>query len=300
MTKAEIAEFYGLTTNVHWTSTATTARTTAVTAAKQVNADEGKENAHFDLDAIRAKTAEERRRILSEIAPPLESLPDYINWVQLGAVTPVKNQAGCGSCWAFSTTGALEGAKFLKTGELVSLSEQQLLDCDHIDMGCLGGLMDNGFQFDKLNGGLCSEDDYPYVSEEHKTCRSCTPVPGSTVQTYIDVPAGDEMALVSAIAIQPVSVAVDAADPIFQFYRDGVINNDDCGSGGFVNHGVLAVGYGTDLETQEPYFLVKNSWGTAYGLNGGYVKIGRKSKNGHEWGVCAILSNRSSFPIVKA
>lgn len=235
----------------------------------------------------------EDRRELFESMTPL-TLPDYINWIQMGAVAPVKNQGSCGSCWAFSTTGALEGAKAIKTGELVPLSEQNLLDCDHEDLGCNGGLMDNAFKFDEKSGGLCSEADYPYMARRGKFCNTnCTDVPGSIVKTFIDVPSGDEKSLLSAVAMQPISVAIDASQMVFQFYKDGVIADDSCGSGGNLDHGVLAVGYGTDLDTQHPYFLVKNSWGEEWG-DQGYVKIGRGGNN--EFGVCAILK-MASFPV---
>ena len=225
------------------------------------------------------------------------SLPDYVNWVQMGGVTPVKNQGSCGSCWAFSTTGALEGARFVKTGELVALSEQNLLDCDHVDLACNGGLMDNAFKFDEKSGGLCSEKDYPYEAKRNDVCNpsNCTDVPGSIVSTFIDVPPGDVNALVSAIAMQPISIAIEASQFVFQFYKTGVINDDSCGSRGSIDHGVLAVGYGTDLESQEPYFLVKNSWGATWGSEG-YVKLGRKSKN--QFGICSVLK-LASFPVVE-
>lgn len=239
-------------------------------------------------DAI---AAEARRALREQV-----SLPDYVDWRANGAVTPIKNQGACGACWAFSTTGALEGARFLKTGELVSLSEQNLLDCDHVDLGCNGGLMDNAFKFDEKSGGLCSEADYPYRAKRNSMCMTnCTDVPGSLVKTFIDVPPGEEKALVSAIAMQPISIAIEASQFVFQFYKKGVITDDNCGSRGSIDHGVLAVGYGTDLETQAPYFLVKNSWGPSWGDNG-FVKIGRKSKN--QFGICSILK-LASFPVVE-
>jgi C1A family cysteine protease len=201
-----------------------------------------------------------------------------------------------GSCWAFSTTGALEGARFIQTGELIALSEQNLLDCDHTDMGCNGGLMDNAFKFDEKSGGLCSEADYPYEAKRHSTCNTnCTDVPGSIVKTFVDVPPGSEMDLLAALAMQPVSIAIEASTFAFQFYKNGVITDESCGSDGSIDHGVLAVGYGSDLETNTPYFLVKNSWGETWGSNG-FVKIGRQSKS--KWGICSILK-MASFPITE-
>ena len=114
--------------------------------------------------------------------------------------------------------------------------------------------------------------------------------------SFVDVPPSDEMALLAAIAMQPISVAIQADQFVFQFYKSGVITDDSCGSRGSIDHGVLAVGYGTDLDTQEPYFIVKNSWGPSWG-DKGYVKIGRKSKN--QFGICSILK-MASFPIVEA
>jgi C1A family cysteine protease len=249
-------------------------------------------------NAAAKKSAQEAISTSTETARHLNtvSLPDYVNWVQLGGVTPVKNQASCGSCWAFSTTGALEGAKFVRTGELVALSEQNLLDCDHEDLGCNGGLMDNAFKFDEKTGGLCSEEDYPYEAKQNKICRTdCTDVPGSIVRTFYDVPPGDETSMLAAIAMQPISIAIQADQFVFQFYKGGVLTDSSCGAAGNIDHGVLAVGYGTDLDTQEPYFLVKNSWGAVWG-DQGYIKLGRKSDN--EFGMCAILK-MASYPEVE-
>jgi len=254
---------------------------------------------HVVQNLINNKAEIRTARHLNEEAyqeQPLE-LPDYVNWTTLGGVTPVKNQGACGSCWAFSTTGALEGAKFVRTGELVALSEQNLLDCDHKDLGCRGGLMDNAFKFDEKTGGLCSELDYPYQARQGSVCNpmNCTDVPGTIVSTFYDVPPGKTKALVAAIAMQPISVAIQANQFVFQFYKGGVLDDDSCGNAGQLDHGVLAVGYGSDLETNEPYFVVKNSWGDSWGENG-FIRLSRKSKN--DYGMCAILK-MASYPEVK-
>ena len=139
----------------------------------------------------------------------MDAIPAAVDWVQAGAVTGVKDQGQCGSCWSFSTTGALEGAYFLKTGKLVSFSEQQLVDCDNVDSGCNGGLMDNAFQYVQVHG-LTSEAAYPYQAVQG-TCKPFTPVlKAGGVQGFVDVPSGDENTLAAAVAQQPVSVAIQA------------------------------------------------------------------------------------------
>jgi len=221
----------------------------------------------------------------------LSGLPDEVDWVKEGAVTPVKNQGSCGSCWAFSTTGALEGAYFLKTGKLVSFSEQELVSCDKVDQGCNGGLMDNADRFIQTLGGLCTEDDYPYVSGTgHKaSCnRNCEVVEGSSPKQIVDV-AHNRESLEEAVAKQPVSVAIQADQLAFQFYRRGVLTGN-CGHQ--LDHGVLVVGYGT--LKGKTYWKVKNSWGPSYGL-GGYILIQRgKPVRGGE---CGILLS-ASYPVL--
>jgi C1A family cysteine protease len=246
-------------------------------------------------DLITPSSGSQTARHLEEKSP-LE-LPDNVNWIALGGVTDVKNQGACGSCWAFSTTGALEGAKFIRTGELVALSEQHLLDCDHTDLGCRGGLMDNAFKFDEKTGGLCSEEDYPYEAKQGRVCNptNCTEVPGTIVSTFYDVPPGKESNLMAALAMQPISVAIQANQFAFQFYKNGVLTDDSCGKAAELDHGVLAVGYGTDSETSEPYWIVKNSWGDQWGENG-YIRMSRKSKN--DYGMCGILK-MASYPEVE-
>jgi len=223
-------------------------------------------------------------------------LPDSIDWVKAGAVTPVKNQASCGSCWAFSSTGSIEGASFVKYGQLVALSEQQLMDCDTVDNGCRGGLMENAFKYDETAKGLCSETDYPYLATDGHECgtASCQKVNGTAVTDYIDIPEKDKHGLIAAIVQGPVSIAMEADQLQFQFYQSGVFDDSSCGASGAVDHGVLAVGYGTDAATNKTFFTVKNSWGDSWGENG-YFNLARNSTN--EWGTCAILMIMTS-PII--
>jgi len=244
----------------------------------------------FDLS--RERKPEFRHASVGEV-------PAAVDWRTQGAVTLVKDQGQCGSCWSFSTTGSTEGIHAIKTGKLLQLSEQELVDCDtSMDHGCNGGLMDYAFNFIVANGGLDTEEDYPYTGAQ-QTCklkkekRDVAEITG-----FEDVPTGDEAAMQQAVSQQPVSVAIEADQFAFQFYSTGVINTPLCGTQ--LDHGVLVVGYGTDNTTgvDVDYWIVKNSWGPTWGEEG-YLRIARHSSplDVKGPGTCGIALS-ASYPVL--
>ncbi|XP_064488080.1 procathepsin L-like [Ornithodoros turicata] len=218
----------------------------------------------------------------------LYDVPDEVDWRKEGYVTPVKNQGSCGSCWAFSATGGLEGQHFRKTGKLVSLSEQNLVDCDTTSSGCDGGTPDSAFAYVQENGGIDTEESYPYTSVTG-SCKYDPSHVGATDVGFHDVESGSEDALKSAVAtVGPVSVGIDASHASFQFYSGGVYNEPGCSTEN-LDHGVLVVGYGTG--SQGDYWIVKNSWGEEWGDHG-YILMSRNHDN-----QCGIAT-QASYPLV--
>ncbi|CAG2253260.1 CTSL [Mytilus edulis] len=206
-----------------------------------------------------------------------------------GYVTPVKNQGKCGSCWAFSAVGSLEGQHFRKTGKLVSLSEQNLMDCSskYGNRGCNGGMLPPSFKYVIDNGGIDTENSYPYEGKVGN-CRYTKSNIGASITGYTGIRNGDENQLKQAVAaVGPVSACI-YVDKNFMLYKRGVFNNPTCISY-TINHAILVVGYGT--QSNDDYWLVKNSWGTVWGMDG-YILMSR-NKNDQ----CAIATN-AMYPLM--
>ncbi|XP_058735110.1 probable cysteine protease RD19B [Vicia villosa] len=213
---------------------------------------------------------------------PTDNLPTDFDWREKGAVTPVKNQGSCGSCWSFSTTGALEGAHYLATGELVSLSEQQLVDCDHecdpeeagsCDSGCNGGLMNSAFEYILKSGGVMREKDYPYSGTDKGVCKFDKKKIAASVANFSVVSLNEDQIAANLVKNGPLAVAINAV--YMQTYVGGVSCPYVCSKK--LDHGVLLVGYGSGAYApirmkEKPYWIIKNSWGENWGENG-YYKI---------------------------
>ncbi|KAK8456538.1 hypothetical protein SEVIR_3G034000v4 [Setaria viridis] len=201
----------------------------------------------------------------------VEALPEVVDWRQKGAVAPIKNQGQCGSCWAFSAVGAVEGINKIVTGELVTLSEQELVDCSKNgqNSGCNGGMMDDAFAFIAGNGGIDTDDDYPYTARDGRCDITKKARRAVSIDGFENVPRNDERSLQKAVAHQPVAVAIEAGGREFQLYESGVFTGR-CGTS--LDHGVVAVGYGT--EDAQDYWLVRNSWGADWG-EAGYIRMAR-------------------------
>ncbi|KAL7481940.1 hypothetical protein ACHAW6_007621 [Cyclotella cf. meneghiniana] len=283
----------------------------------------------------------------------LNANDDSLDWASMGLVGPVRNQGLCGACWAFSAVGAIESAMAISKynamtpneraekwdvvgmdsqgritedlGLVIPLSEQNLIDCDvRNQKGCDGGLMITDFDEEESKSGICTENDYPYIQTQG-TCSAsmCSPVPGSKVKDHVDIMPRKTSELVEALKVNPVTAAMVASDPSFQFYSSGIYSVPDCGKVTKekgdpdcqelyynqdtclpdVNHGVLVVGYGTDesvTDGAKDFFKVKNSWGEAWG-EGGYFRIARYDEDPKDpktnWGECAILSILS-YPVL--
>lgn len=218
-----------------------------------------------------------------------EELPTHVDWRKKGAVTPIKNQGQCGSCWAFTAVASMEGQHFLHTRKLVTLSVQNLVDCSRSqgNYGCEGGIIDQAFMYVIANHGIDTEKSYPYTARDGH-CHFNKNSVGDRIKAYKDVPSGSEPALEKAVAtVGPISVAIDASHYSFQHYSSGVYYEPQCSSS-VLDHGVTVVGYGA--LSGNKYYIVKNMWGTTWGMKG-YVFMSRDKANN-----CGIAT-RASWPI---
>ncbi|CAH1132857.1 unnamed protein product [Ceutorhynchus assimilis] len=223
--------------------------------------------------------------------PGLFPLPETVDWRALAAISEVKNQGKCGACYAFTATGALEAQHYLASKRMISLSEQNILDCtcrtrEYKNRGCLGGRVDITFNYIIHNAGIDTEASYPYKAAKNRKCNFNTTNIGAIMEKYVKIKRGNEKDLQAAVArVGPVAVMVDANG--MKFYSGGLYQNPKCTDK--VSHGMLVVGYGKWRNLD--YWLVKNSWGIEWGEKG-YIMMTRNKKN-----QCAIASE-ALYPIV--
>jgi len=222
--------------------------------------------------------------------------PSSVDWRSKGVVNPVRDQGQCGSCWAFATTANAESVWALSSGQLLDLSEEFLVDCasgvGYFNLGCNGGQPDSAFKY-MINNGQCYESSYPYKAGTTKTagtCQSCSKTPVHFSACY-DVESNNQVALMGAVAKQPVAVAIDAGTRYFQSYSGGILDSTACGDE--LNHAVEVVGYGS--QNGVDYWLVRNSWSASWGENG-YVRI-KKTSSTNDEGICGIAAQPSFLAV---
>lgn len=224
-------------------------------------------------------------KLFTEEYSSQQSIPDSFDWRNEGCVNKIKDQGQCGSCWAFSAIGAIEGNICARGGSLVDMSEQQLIDCSRAygNMGCFGGLMENSFAYFLSSRGICLTKDYPYEGKDDNICRANNCEPYTNIKSFRLLPGErEDLMKISVANVGPLSVAIDASPMTFRFYKSGIFDAPHpCTN---MNHAVLIVGYGVDKETGQKFWAVRNSWGDKWGESG-YIRFLRDKEGGS---LCSI------------